>query len=130
MTSVDTNVVVRLLTNDDPLQSPRAAELFAKEDVLVSKTVVLETEWVLRAAYGLAPAVIHGALERLLGAASVTVEDAATVARALTWYAAGMDFADALHVASSASAESFTTFDKPLAKRAKKLATTPHVVSL
>jgi predicted nucleic-acid-binding protein len=53
--AVDTNVIVRLVANDDPAQSPRAARLFAREDVYVPKTVVLETEWVLRVAYELTP---------------------------------------------------------------------------
>jgi predicted nucleic-acid-binding protein len=130
MIAVDTNVLVRLVTNDDPKQSPRAAQLFVREDVLVPKTVLLETEWVLRGAYDLAPTVIRSAFERLLAVPSVTLEDAPAVARALSWYAAGMDFADALHLASSAPCAGFTTFDGQFAKRAKKLGMTPPVALL
>jgi predicted nucleic-acid-binding protein len=130
MIAVDTNVLVRLVTNDDPKQSPRAAQLFAREDVHVSKAVLLETEWVLRAAYDLAPSVIRGAFARLMAVASVTLEDAPAVARAMTWYATGMDFADALHLASSESAAGFVTFDKPFAKRAATLGATPRVAAL
>ena len=130
MIAVDTNVLVRLVTNDDTVQSPRAAELFVREDVFISKTVLLETEWVLRAAYELAPTAIRGAFERLIAVPSVTLEDSAAVARTLTWYASGMDFADALHLASSATATAFATFDKPLSKRAKKLATVPPTMPL
>jgi predicted nucleic-acid-binding protein len=125
--AADTNVLVRLVTNDDPKQSPRAAQLFVREDVLVSKTVLLETEWVLRGAYDLAAPVIRAVFERLMAVPSVTLEDAPAVARALNWYAAGMDFADALHLASSAPSAGFTTFDRTLAKRAKKLGATPPV---
>jgi len=127
MIAVDTNVLVRLVANDDPTQSPRAAQLFVREDVHVSKTVLLETEWVLRGAYDLTPAAIRGAFERLIAVPSVTVEDAPAVARALSWYAAGVDFADALHLASSAASTSFRTFDRSFAKRAKKLGATPPV---
>jgi predicted nucleic-acid-binding protein len=128
--AVDTNVLVRLVTNDDRVQSPRAAELFIREDVFISKTVLLETEWVLRAAYELSSAAIRGAFERLTAVPSVTVEDSPAVARALTWYSAGMDFADALHLAGSGASTSFATFDRPLSKRAKKLETTPPTMLL
>jgi predicted nucleic-acid-binding protein len=128
--AVDTNVIVRLVTNDDPTQSPRAAQLFVREDIYVPKTVVLETEWVLRGAYELAPDVIRNAFERLMEVPSVAVEDAPAVRRALAWFAAGMDFADAVHLASSIAAAGFATFDKPLAKRARKLEGTPPVTLL
>ncbi|HVU03843.1 MAG TPA: type II toxin-antitoxin system VapC family toxin [Polyangiaceae bacterium] len=128
MIAVDTNVLVRLVTNDDRRQSPRAARLFVEEDVFVSWTVLLEAEWVLRGAYDLPPSKIHGAFERLMSVPSVQIENAAAVARALTWFAGGMDFADALHLASSATAVSaFHTFDKGFARRAEKLGTTPTV---
>ena len=51
MISVDTNVIVRLLTCDDPPQFKRAKSLFEKESIFITTTVILETEWVLRYAY-------------------------------------------------------------------------------
>lgn len=129
MISVDTNVLVRLLTNDDPKQGAIAARLFSREDIHVSKTVLLETAWVLRSAYELSEGVIRDALERLVAAPSVTVEDPPAVARALGWYAAGMDFADALHLSSSVDSTRFSTFDKRLAKRTKTLAGAPLVTT-
>jgi predicted nucleic-acid-binding protein len=126
--AVDTNVLVRLVTNDDPVQSPRAARLFVEEDVFVSCTVLLEVEWVLRGAYDLPPPKIQSAFERLMSVPSVKIENAAAVARALTWFAGGMDFADALHLASSAtSVTGLRTFDKAFARRARKLGTAPPV---
>lgn len=130
MIAVDTNVLVRLLTNDDAKQSPRAAELFASEDVFISKTVLLETEWVLRAGYEVRPAAVRAAFERLASTPSVTMEDAAVVARALGWYAAGMDFADALHLANVPSASHFATFDRALSRRAGAAAGAPPVRAL
>lgn len=121
MIAIDTNVLVRLLTNDDPVQSPRAAAVFAREDVHIPKTVLLETEWVLRGAYGLAPTTIQAAFERLRSTRSVTLEDPTGVQQALAWYTAGMDFADALHLASAGQANRFVTFDGVLVKRAKRL---------
>ena len=52
MLAVDTNVVVRLLTGDNPAQAARARAIFQRETVFVVKTVILvETEWVLRSLY-------------------------------------------------------------------------------
>lgn len=53
MIAVDTNVIVRLLTNDDPHQTEKVARLMEGNSVFISKTVLLETEWVLRVAYNL-----------------------------------------------------------------------------
>lgn len=128
MIAVDTNVLVRLVTNDDPVQSPRAARLFMKEDVFVSWTVLLEVEWVLRGAYNLPARTVQDAFERLASVPSVKFENAAALARALTWFAGGMDLADALHLAASAaSVTGFHTFDKALARRARKLSAVPPV---
>lgn len=130
MIAVDTNVLVRLVTNDDPKQSPRAAQVFVEDDVYLSKTVLLETEWVLRSAYALSTSVIGSAFARLLEVPSVTLEDSPAVVRALNLYAAGMDFADALHLASSTIATRFATFDKAFARCAAKLEATPVVALL
>jgi predicted nucleic-acid-binding protein len=54
--AVDTNIVVRLLVADDPLQHAASTRLFQEHEVLVPDTVVLETEWVLRFAYRFEPA--------------------------------------------------------------------------
>jgi predicted nucleic-acid-binding protein len=120
MIAIDTNILVRLLANDDPTQSPQAARLFAAEDVFVPKTVMLETEWVLRFSYALPRTTIAAAFGKLLSAPSVTVEGVEAVHAAIDAYAAGMDFGDALHLCSSGSAEKFLTFDKKLARAAAR----------
>jgi predicted nucleic-acid-binding protein len=51
--AVDTNLVVRLVTNDDKTQATRAKAVFAANDAFVPKTVLLESEWVLRFTYEL-----------------------------------------------------------------------------
>jgi predicted nucleic-acid-binding protein len=129
MIAVDTNVLVRLLANDDPTQSPRAAQLFASEDVFIAKTVLLETEWVLRFSYGLPRAAISAAFQRLLAAPTVTVEDAPTIAAAVASHGIGMDFADGLHLASGQGVDTFATFDRKLAKQAGR-AKVPRPVQL
>ena len=47
MVAVDTNIVVRLLTQDDELQYQKSLEIFQTQDVFIPDTVILETEWVL-----------------------------------------------------------------------------------
>ena len=48
------------------------------------------------------------------------MEDSKEVARALAWFAAGIDFADALHLASRPDGTSFATFDEALMRRARR----------
>lgn len=119
MVAVDTNVVVRLLTNDQPAQARRAVALFRANPVFVAKSVLLETEWVLRYSYSLPVESIVRAFLALLGLPTVTIEDAPAVHRAIGMMAKGIDFADALHLASSATAARFATFDTKLVRRAR-----------
>ena len=112
MLAVDTNVLVRLLTRDDPAQATRAATLMRTNDVWIAKTVLLETSWVLRSLYDFAEESVLAALRGLAGLPSVHMEEPLAVAKALQWAMAGMDFADALHLASSGQARQFATFDK------------------
>ncbi|HUW51008.1 MAG TPA: type II toxin-antitoxin system VapC family toxin [Sulfuricella sp.] len=121
MLAVDTHLVVRLLANDDTLQARRAAALFASKQIFISKTVLLESEWVLRFSYELPPKVILQALRNIVGLPNVTVEQPREVAEALDGFEQGLDFADALHLASSRRAGRFATFDRKLIKRAEKL---------
>ena len=48
MRAIDTNVLVRLLVNDDEAQGARARAAFEAEDIWIGKAVLLETFWVLR----------------------------------------------------------------------------------
>jgi len=121
MIAVDTNVLVRLLTNDDPSEAKRALRVMESDDILIPKTVLLETEWVLRHGYVIAREVISQAFQSLLGLANVEPENSQAVTQALAWYEGGIDFADALHLASSAKADRFATFDRDFAKKALKL---------
>lgn len=129
MIAADTNVLVRFLINDDPDQNRRAKNLFDKNRIFISATVLLETEWVLRGAYGQTCARILESFQALLGMQGVAVEDAGRLAGALVWYESGLDFADALHLASASAAQTFATFDRRLIRRAGKLNVAPAVVA-
>ncbi len=121
MIGLDTNLLVRLFTNDDKAQAQYAAKLIESNTVFVSKSVLLETEWVLRYAYELDPDVIRKAFEGLLGLPHVTVEDPACIIKTMQWYGLDFDFADAMHLASSQVADKFATLDKAFIKKAKKI---------
>ena len=121
MRAVDTNVIVRYLTGDDPVQAAKARAIIGHEPVFVPRTVVLEVEWVLRGVYELLPGQVIAALRALAGLPGVSVEDAPMVARAMDWAEGGMDFADALHLAAAAGCGGFLTFDKRFVRSASRL---------
>ena len=122
MLAIDTNVIVRYLTGDHPAQAARAKALIDGEDIFAPTTAILETEWVLRAVYSFAPGPLANALAAFAGLPTVTLENERRVAKALGWMRAGMDFADALHIASVDGCDAFVSFDAGLAKKANTIA--------
>jgi predicted nucleic-acid-binding protein len=130
VTGIDTNVLVRFLTADDPRQFALARELVERNPVFIPKTVLVETEWVLRTGYGFAPSAISAALRGVLGLSNVSAEDEASVNRALDWHDQGFDFADALHLASCNQADGFATFDRTLERRARSAQNVPRIALL
>lgn len=117
MISIDTNVLVRLLTGDDKDQARKAKQLFRKEQIYITKTVILETEWVLRYAYGFPGNAVADAFMKLLGQENVVVEDATHIGHSVRLLLRGMDFADALHLTCSTE-HTFATFDRKLKAKA------------
>ena len=80
MIALDTNVLVRYLTQDDPGQSGAANQLIEaqcshEEPCRVSMVVLCELVWVLRSAYGHDRATIATVLERLLTATELEAEN-------------------------------------------------------
>lgn len=112
MLAIDTNLLVRYLTGDDPKQSAAARALIEHNDVFVATTVLLEAEWVLRSVYGFEADKIAKAFIAFAGLPHVTLEDADLAAKALDWVLKGMDFADALHLAKANACEAFISFDR------------------
>ena len=125
MKAIDTNVLVRFLVKDDVRQASRARKLIESNAIFIPKTVLLETEWVLRYTYEFERAAVNQALEKVCGLSQVTVENTSSVTQALAWHAGGFDFADALHLASSQNAQSFSSFDRSLRQKAKQAHTIP-----
>jgi len=130
MTALDTNVLIRVLTNDDAEQSRTAAAFIRRQErVYILKTVALEIEWVLRSAYGFDRETIALGIRGLIGTTNFQFEDERTVTQALEWYEQGMDFADAMHLASVHGETEFATFDISLRRTAHRLGIT-RVISV
>jgi predicted nucleic-acid-binding protein len=110
----------RLITRDDDRQF-RAAQALLEGGVFVSMGVILECEWVLRFSYDYPRARIHQAFEMIAGIDRFVVEHPRRLDETLTLFSAGLDFADALHLASGQQHRSFATFDRKLCKRAEGL---------
>ena len=129
-TAIDTNVLVRFLTRDDERQAQIARAAIQSQTIWLTKTVLLETEWVLRFSYNFSQEKVNQALRAVLGLPQIAIESAEQVLLALNWHSLGMDFADALHLAGSASVEKFVTFDQKFAKLANTLKCAPSVEPL
>ncbi len=130
MIALDTNVLARLVTNDDPVQARQAAALIDLGDALfVPLTVMLELEWVLRGAYALDRSDISRSLEALLSVRNIRFERQSDIQLALQHYQAGLDFADALHLVGSADCMVLATFDQQFKRRAAKRKLKPGVSS-
>jgi predicted nucleic-acid-binding protein len=120
MLAVDTNVFVRLIADDDPDQTAIAHSLLAIGPIWVSKTVLLEANWVLKSGYNFDLGEIREAFTRVLGLANAHIEDKAAVSAALALTLHGVEFADALHLSGRPSGIEFLTFDRTLIKRATR----------
>jgi predicted nucleic-acid-binding protein len=123
MIAVDTNILVRYAVNDDPAQSQQAKALLKNTDaIFISKTTLLEFEWVLRSAYKLPRESILHSILTIYGLPNLTVESAWQVAQACELYSKGLDFADAPHYYSAnTSVEKFYTFDEKFIRSGKLL---------
>lgn len=119
MIGLDTNILVRYLTQDEPIQSRQATEIIERRLTeqnpgFISIVAMVETVWVLDRAYGLAVYEIAGAVERILQADTFVVENEQEVFTAMIALKNGHSFSDAIIAALGAKVGcSFTlTFDQ------------------
>ena len=119
MVALDTNIVVRILTNDHRSEADRARRLVSDQTVFVGETVLLETAWVLRSRYGLTARRIAQLLRSFVGLPTVSLEAPQEVDRALTWVEEGADVADAFHLAAGRMRGDFASFDRDLLRFAR-----------
>ena len=123
MIALDTNVLVRFLTQDDDAQFQVAAGLIegCTRDVpgYVCREVMIELVWVLERAYKYSREDIAEALLSIVTASQLLVENAQDIASIVNLYRKeGYDFADLmiLQAASKAKNRTLKTFDQKLAK--------------
>jgi len=119
MRAVDTNLLVRLATRDDPRQVV-AAEAFVAAGAWVPHLALVEAVWVLTSVYRLKPAEVATAVEILLAHRNLSVQDAEVVGQALQHYRGrpSVGFSDCLmlEVARKAGHLPLGTFDAELGK--------------
>ena len=116
---LDTNVLVRYLTQDDPAQGALAAKVIERPGCtcVIQPLVLAELVWVLESAYGYAKAEIAGVLDQVLRTAQFEITDKDIVWQAFAGYRTGKgDFADYyIGLANlAAGAGATVTFDKSL----------------
>jgi predicted nucleic-acid-binding protein len=121
---VDTNVLIRYIVADDPVQF-RAATRFIEhkcsrqEPGFVNRLVLAEVVWVLESSYRLPRSAIVGALRLLLDANQLSIENVDDARAALVEYEAGAGFSDSLIAAANArlGCEYTATLDRRAAGR-------------
>lgn len=127
MTGVDTNVLVRFLTRDDPAQFRRADAFLCDlarrgELAFVDVVVLCELVWVLETAYGYDRSAISSALEGMLSASDLAIQERDRVRAAATAYRDRQgDFADHLigELNAHAGCDKTVTFDRKLRSSAR-----------
>ena len=124
MIGLDTNVIVRILTGDDPQQQLTAlaflrAHCSNEDPGWVNRIVTVETAWVLERVYKFTHVQIADALERLLHAAELSFENHDAIRSALVGYRKGADLADALlgEINRESACTTTITFDRRAADR-------------
>ena len=119
MRAVDTNVLVRLLTRDDPKQTA-AAERFVEAGAWISQVVLTEAMWVLRSVFDRDASDLANAVELLLNHRHLSLQDADVVAAAVQQFRRrpALGFADCLvlEIARKAGHLPLGTFDRTLAR--------------
>jgi predicted nucleic-acid-binding protein len=107
MPTLDTNVLIRYLVQDDAKQS-RAADRYitqyadSESALFLPVSVILETEWVLRSAYGYSKESVIDVFTSLLETREMAFQDEASLEFAVFLYREhNIDFADCLHVATA-----------------------------
>jgi predicted nucleic-acid-binding protein len=116
--TVDTNVLVRAIVEDDARQAKAAQAVLAKADIVaLALPSLCELAWVLSQGYGVPNGEIATTLRQLVNAANVVVNRAAAEA-GLALLEAGGDFADGViaHEGHWLGAETFVSFDKKAVK--------------
>ena len=112
--TADTNILVRVVVDDDPGQGRLARDALATAEIVaLTLPALCEFVWVLTRAYRLSTDDVHEAVRRLVSAENVAVDRAAADA-GLAILAAGGDFADGViaHEGAWLGGDVFLSFDR------------------
>ncbi|WP_033919440.1 type II toxin-antitoxin system VapC family toxin [Sphingomonas sp. 37zxx] len=115
MKALDSNVVLRLLLGDDPVQAP-IAEQIVRGPCWISLTVLLEIAWVLGSRYRLDRADVAAVLRAMFCYETLTIEAGEDALWAIDRYEQGGDIADLLHLVAARHTDAFATFDRGIAR--------------
>lgn len=132
---LDTNVLARYYLGGHDADAATARQqqaarrlLEGGQSLFVCKTVLLELEWVMRGVYACTREPFVAVLEHLLASPQVVIEDRLTVEAALAGHRDGLNFADALHLATCRGCDTMASFDdRKFARRAARLGLAPKV---
>jgi predicted nucleic-acid-binding protein len=134
MIGLDTNILARYYIDDDADAQAQRQRVAARrliesgQPLMVSKSVILEFEWVMRGYYRFSPDEVASIMGHLLEQAHITFEDKDAMEQALSNSEMGIEFADALHHSSYKTCDSVATFDdRKFPRGAKKLGLAPPV---
>lgn len=122
MIALDTNVLVRFLTQDDLVQSKAATRLLQEaeergETIRIDLLVLVETLWVLARAYGIGPARLREIVESLLETRALEIDEDSLVREALEIAASHRhDLPDVMIGLRNRACETTWTFDRKAAK--------------
>ncbi len=119
MHAIDTNVLVRLITRDEPRQAA-SADAFIQKGAWVSLLALAEAMWVLDAVYQRNATELATAIEMLLNHRELTLQDSGVVTDALHLFRSrpALGFSDCLmvQIARNAGHLPLGTFDRALAR--------------
>lgn len=124
MIALDTNVLIRLITEDEPQQVKVVQDVMMmaenhKIKIIILSEVLIETVWVLESAYDCSRDEISMYLENILAIETLFFPDFSVIQKAVEQYKVKGDFADLVIIGQSKNnnAEKLITFDKKLQKR-------------
>lgn len=134
MIGLDTNILARYFIEDEGDAEALKQRLLARDLIesgkalMVSKTVILELELVMRGYYKFEREDIVSVFRALISFPNITFEDLPSIEQAIDNLEQGLDFADALHHASYKGCDAMASFDdKKFSKKAVKLGLVPKV---
>ncbi len=117
MITPDADLLVHVITRDDPQRLKVAAAALRSDQIFILKTVLMELAWRLSEIYDLTQDQLCTALETLIGLENATIEDEQSVELALIYCREGLKFTDALNLAQSRTTARYVTFDKALTEK-------------